>query len=65
MTTDQTGLLGGKFDGRLVGAILTEIEGVGRLTFENNELPELPLTEEHRPFEHEDPAGHLEHAFPI
>ena len=63
--TGRMGLLGGKTAGRLVGAILTDIDGVGRLTFGNKELPELPPTAVQRPFEHDDPAGHLEHAFPI
>ena len=59
--TGRTGLLGGGiFDGRLVGAMLTEIDGVGRATFENREPPEVQ-----RPFEQEDPAGHLEQALPI
>ena len=63
--TGRMGLLGGKTAGRLVGAMLTDIDGVGRLTLENKELPELPPMEEQSPFAHDDPAGHLEHAFPI
>ena len=63
--TGRMGLLGGKTAGRLVGAMLTDIDGVGRLKFENKELPELPPMEEQSPFAHDDPAGHLEHAFPI
>ena len=63
--TGRLGLLGGRFAGRLVGAMLTDIEGVGRFTLENKEPPELPPTAEQRPFEHVDPVGHLEQAFPI
>ena len=59
--TGRTGLLGGGlFTGRLVGAIETEIDGAGLLGFEKREPPD-----EQRPFEQDDPAGHLEQAFPI